>query len=398
MNAKNIGLLVVVVAMVIAVPVLNEKLGGGADKIVIVSELTERIIRPSVLASGTLTHEEEVRLSSEVIGKVSHILVEEGDKVSAGQLVLQVDDQNFVAAFEQSEAQVHISRIDIERQESRVANLKKQWIRKSRLFEENMIGEDEFEVFTHQLDQAQIDLRSSNERLRQTEAQLEQASDRLRKTQIKSPIPGVVTSLDIKVGETAIASSTNIPGSSLMTIANPESIYTEVLVDEADIASISIGQKAEIVAIAYADDPMEGVVRFVANTAKIAQGRQGLSFTVKIDITDRGTVTLRPGMSCRAEIFSGGNNALATLPIQAILIEEDRTENRMDHYVFINDDGTARKTLVEVGLSDDSYQQITSGVSVGTQVVTGPDNVLRLLVDGDSISIKEDSDINHGTH
>ena len=77
-----------------------------------------------------------------------------------------------------------------------------------------------------------------------------------------------------------------------MTIANPASIYTEVLVDEADIANIEIGQKAEIVAIAYPDQPMTGVVRFIANTAKIAAGRTGLSFVVKIDITDPGEVVL----------------------------------------------------------------------------------------------------------
>lgn len=391
MYVKKVVLLIVILAAAVAVPVLNKQFGGNADKTVEVSELTERIIRPSILASGTLTHEEEVRLSSEVIGKVSRILVEEGDKVSAGQLVLQVDDQNFVAAVEQSEAQVRLSTIDIERQESRIENLEKQWLRKKRLFEENMVGDDEYEALTLQLDLARIDLKSSRERLLQTKAQLKQASDFLRKTQIKSPITGVVTSLDIKVGETAIASSTNIPGSSLMTIANPASIYTEVLVDEADIANIAVGQKAEIVAIAYGDDPMQGVVKFIANTAKVAQGRQGLSFTVKINITEPGKVTLRPGMSCRAEIYTASGKAVPTVPIQAILVEEDRTEDRTDHYVFINEAGLARKKLVEVGISDDEFQEIVSGVEVGTEIITGPDSELRHLKDGDTIDVKEDS-------
>ena len=156
-----------------------------------------------------------------------------------------------------------------------------------------------------------FDLKSSRERLAQAQAQLEQVNDQLSKTRIVSPIDGVVTSLDIKVGETAIASSTNIPGSSLMTIANPQSIYTEVLVDEADIANLAVGQRTEIVAIAYPDEPIHGIVRYIANTAKTEPNRQGLSFTVEIDILESGGVVLRPGMSCRAEIFtaqgSGGS-------------------------------------------------------------------------------------------
>jgi len=391
MNIKKVAVLLVIVALVVSIPLANKKFGSSNEKLILVTTLTDRVIRPSILASGSLTHEEEVRLSSEVIGKVTKIYVEEGDSVDIDQLVLQVDDQNFVAAFEQSEAQVRLSRIDIERQQTRIVNLELQWGRKKSLFEQEMVGEDEFEALTNQLDLVRIDLKSSIERLRQTEAQLEQASDRLRKTQIKSPISGVVTSLDIKVGETAIASSTNIPGSSLMTIANPSSIYTEVLVDEADVASIALGQSAEIVAIAYTNTPMQGIVRFIANTAKVEQGRQGLSFTVKIKITEANDVVLRPGMSCRAEIFTGGNNAVPAVPIQAILVDEDRTLARPQYYAFVNDNGVAVKVIVEVGVSDDEYQEIISGLKIGDDVITGPDNILRHLVDGDSVDLEVES-------
>jgi HlyD family secretion protein len=160
-------------------------------------------------------------------------------------------------------------------------------------------------------------------------------------------------------------------------------------VDEADIANIALGQRAEIVAIAYPDDPMEGVVRFIANTAKVAQGRQGLSFTVKINITESHGVTLRPGMSCRAEIFTAAGEAVPTIPIQAILIEEDRTQDRNDHYIFVNEDGVARKTIIQVGISDDEFQEIISGVKVGAEIITGPDSELRHLMDGDAIDLKE---------
>ena len=385
MNAKKLILIVLIAGTVIALPFINRAVFGVNAKEVNVSTLSRRIISPSILASGFLAHEEEVMLSSEVIGKVAGLFVEEGDVVHRGQLVLQVDDINFIAALEQSEAAVRINSIDIERQEVRIANLSRQFERSKSLHEQKMIGDDEFENIKNQLDLTHIDLKSSRERLAQSKAQLDQMNDQLSKTKIVSPIDGVITSLDIKVGETAIASSTNIPGSSLMTIANPASIYAEVLVDEADVATVKVGQRVEIVAIAYPDQPMQGIVRYIANTAKIAPGRQGLSFTVKIDITDVGEVVLHPGMSSRAEIFTRQDQEVVAVPIQAIIFEEDRSELRSEYFIFVNDNGFARKTKVEVGLSDDEYQELISEIDGNIEVIVGPDRELRHLLEGDRI-------------
>jgi HlyD family secretion protein len=385
MNAKKFLLIVLIAGTVIALPFINRTVFGTDAKEVNVSTLAQRVISPSILASGFLAHEEEVMLSSEVIGKVSELFIEEGDVVSEGQLLLQVDDVNFIASLEQSEAAVRINSIDIDRQEVRIANLLRQVERAKSLHEREMIGDDEFDNIDNQLALARIDLLSSRERLSQSEAQLDQVSDQLSKTKIVSPIEGVITSLDIKVGETAIASSTNIPGSSLMTIANPASIYTEVLVDEADVANIDIGQRAEIVAIAYPEQPMIGEVRYIANTAKIATGRQGLSFTVKIEIIDAGDVVLRPGMSSRAEIFTRQDQEVVAVPIQAVLFEEDRSKLRSEYFVFVNDNGVARKTRIEVGLSDDEYQELITDIDDDIQIVVGPDQELRNLLEGDLI-------------
>ena len=385
MNVKKIVLVLLLVAAVIALPLINKSIIGSDAKKVNVSTLSLQTISPSILASGFLAHEEEVMLSSEVIGKVTKLYVDEGDTVVHDQLVLQVDDENFIASLEQAKASVRLNRIDIERQAVRITNLEKQYARTLTMYEHDLIGEEQHDIIKNQLDLARIDLMSSRERLAQTQAQLAQVSDQLSKTQILSPIEGVVTSLDIKVGETAIASSTNIPGSSLMTIANPASIYTEVLVDEADVANIELGQNAEIVAIAYPDQPMVGVVRFIANSAKVAQGRQGLSFTVKIDITEPGDVVLRPGMSCRAEIFTRQDQQVTAVPIQAMIFEEDRSEIHNEYFIFVNNDGVARKIKVDVGLSDDEYQELVGDIEDHIQIIIGPDRVLRHLLDGDLI-------------
>ena len=388
MNRKLLVIIGIIV-VVVAVPLLQARLRGGPSVEVQTEKLEPRTIRSSVLASGRLVHEEQVKLSTEEIGKVTAIYVDEGDTVKKGELLLQIDDQRFRAAVEQNEAAARVQQIAIERQELQVENLRTQWKRQQDLHERKLIDDNTFDTATNNLKIAQVDLESSRESLRQVRAQLEQAQDHLAKTRAYSPIDGVVTSLDIKVGETAISSSTNIPGSSLMTIANPASILTEVNVDEADIANIEVGQAARVYAIAYPDQPVEGTVSSIAVTAKVAEGQQGRSFAVKIRLGDPGEVTLRPGMSCRAEIFSATKEDVVAAPIQSIRVDEDLAAGETHRYVFRDENGVARRVEVTVGLSDDTYQEIKTGLKAGDEVVTGPDRVLRVLEDGDRLVVTD---------
>jgi HlyD family secretion protein len=388
---KKLLIIVGIVVLVVAVPLIQAGMRGGASVEVEVEKLEPRVIQSSVLASGKLVHEEEVKLTTEEIGRVTAIYVDEGQKVTRGELVLQIDDQRLRAAVDQGKASVRMQEIAIQRQQLQVENLRTQWERTRGLHERKLIDEDTFVTATNNLEIADVDLMSDRESLEQARAQLEQQEDRLSKTRVYSPIDGTVTTLDIKVGETAISSSTNIPGSSLMTIANPASIHTEVNVDEADIANVEIGQKARVFAIAYPEQPVEGVVESIAVSAKVAEGQQGQSFAIKIRLLDPEKITLRPGMTCRAEIFTATKGGVVAAPIQAILVDEDLTTDVVRRDVFVNRDGRATKVAVEVGLADDTYQEIVSGLKAGDEVVTGPDRVLRALEDGDRIAVAENN-------
>ena len=394
---KKLLIIIGLVVLVVAIPLLRARLSGAAVVEVQVEKLEPRSIQSSVLASGKLVHEEEVKLTTEEIGRVTAIFVEEGAQVTKGQLVLQIDDQRLRAAVDQNQASVRMQEIAIQRQQLQVANLRTQWERMKGLHERQLIDEDSFVTSSNNLDIAEVDLRSSRESLQQVRAQLDQQQDRLSKTRVFSPIDGRVTTLDIKVGETAISSSTNIPGSSLMTIANPASIYTEVNVDEADIANVTIGQSARVYAIAYPDQPVDGVVDSIAVSAKVAEGQQGQSFAIKIRLLHPEQITLRPGMTCRAEIFTATKGDALAVPIQAILVEEDLAADETRREVFVIRGDRATKIPVEVGLSDDTYQEIVSGLASGDQVITGPDRVLRALEDGDRVTVAEGDDDQTGS-
>jgi HlyD family secretion protein len=381
---KKLLIIAGLLVLVVAVPLLRR--GGDDVEQVTLETLQNRPLRASILASGKLTHEEEVMLSTEVIGKVSALYVAEGDAVTEGELLLQIDDEGPRAMVEQQRASTRMQEIAIESQKLRLSNLESQWERKNMIHERNLLDDDTFEAATNELELARLDVKTREASLEQARALLEEAEKNLSKTQVYSPLTGLVTSLDIKVGETAISSTTNVPGSSLMTIANPSSIHTEVNVDEADIADIKIGQEAEIVAIAYPNQPMKGIVKEIAITAKPpTQTSTSLSFVVKIGITDTNNVVLRPGMSSRAEIFTSANESVLAVPIQAIVINEDMSADIKEMNVFRFEDGVARKVMVEVGIADDTYQQITSGLTSGDRIITGPNRILRNLEDGDVV-------------
>jgi len=389
---KKILIILGIVAVVIGITLITLNVFSQGAGEVLVEDVTTHVINSSVLASGTLIYDEEVNLTTEVIGRVTGVFVEEADTVTQGQLLLQIDDETFSKTVEQRQAAVRMQEIAIESQRLRLERLQQQWQRQSNLFERGVLDQESFDNLSNQVALAEVEVRSLEEALRQSVALLEEAEDQLGKTRVYSPINGLVTILDIEVGETAISSTTNIAGSSLMTIADPESMITELNVDEADIADVAVGQEAEIVAIAYPNQPMKAVVDFIAVSARQRQegGNQALSFIVELSFTDTNGVVLRPGMSVRAEIFTSNDEIERTaVPIQAISLEENLSLNQATYSVYKFEEGVARKTEVEVGIADDEFQEIRTGLEVGEQIIVGPDRILRNLNDGDSVTQAE---------
>ena len=375
-------------ATFLALPLVRGAVTGERPLPVDVATPVPRMIQPSILASGELAHEEEVNLTSEVVGRVEAVYVKEGQRVDAGELVLAIDSEAYAAQVEQNRAAMRLEEINIDRMALRIDNLERRDARNARLHAQRLLDEHSFEAARHELEAARIDLKSARERLAQAQARLDQSTEQLERTRLRAPIDGVVTALDIDVGETAIASSTNIPGSQLMTIADPSRVVTEVHVDEADVANVYAGQSAEIVAIAYPRQPLSGVVEFVANTARRHRDRRGLSFLVRVRIVETQGIRLRPGMSCRAEIFTASAEETLALPIQAIVADE-AADGAAGQHIYLAEDGVARKVAVRTGRSDDAWQEILTDLDPTQPVVVGPSRTLKNLRDGDPVEIRE---------
>lgn len=394
----------------LCVPVAVKLLRSEPARAVETQKIAYRDIKSSILASGHLLYEDQALLSPEVIGKVSTVFVKEGQQVTKGDLLLHLDDQSYRAEVAQQEAAVRQQRIAIEQQQLSVQNQESQLKRKLELHKVKMISDLALEDARYAVDTARIELRNSRSRLEQVEAILKQSNERLAKTNIRAPISGTITALDIKVGETAVASQVSIAGSSLMTIADTTTMITEVNVDEADIGKVVVGQEVAIHTAAYPDIALKGEVMTIPLSPKQAGASQGQgtssqarNYNIKVKLLDTKKLSLRPGMTCRAEIYTASSGKSLALPLQAVLSNNDestelapkkgdkksKVELTTENYVFLDKDGKAEKRIVTIGVSDDSQQEILTGVLAGDAVITGPYKILRHLKQGDRVKVEQ---------
>jgi len=392
---KKILIFVALAVLLVGLPIISKLTRGNDAKQVEVQKVEYKLIKSSILASGTLAYREQVQLRSEVIGQVIELHVEEADKIKKGDLVITLDPRSYQAQVDQADARVRIQEIAIERQRLLIKTLSDRFERQKTMFAKNLVDEDSYQAIESELALAKVDLRSLQESLTQARAALNQSEELLSKTRILSPIDGVVIQLDVKVGETVIAGTTNIPGSTMMVIADPSETLTEVQVDEADIAQVKEGQKADIYTAAYPDTPLTGTIQSIASVARQTPGQASLSFLVKILVDEQDSMLIRPGMSVRADIYTQTSEETLAVPVQAVLYDEnlgedEKTKDKKEQtYVFVMEDGKAVRKDVEVGISSDSDQEIISGLQQGETIISGPFRVLRNLNDGDTVEEKE---------
>jgi HlyD family secretion protein len=387
MNTAGKWIAAAVVLALVAVPVVQRLKRGSNAKEAEIQVVSQQLISPTILASGNLTYQTEIRMVSEVMGRVKEIRVKEGDAVKRGDVLLRLDPATVAAEVAQLEAATQQSRLAIQRQQVQLATLEARMKRYEQLRQQAVIDTNSFEDMRSQRDLARVELDSSRQSLLQTEAQLKRSREQLAKTELRAPIDGRVTQLTIKVGETAVPSVTSIAGSDLMIIADTASRYAEVNVNETDVARVAIGQEARIVPAAFPDASWAGAVETVAVSPRQVVG-QGKSYPVKIRLSDSAEQNFHTGMSARAEIITRQGEATrqVAVPVQAVRYEDSKEPNQLGKAsVFVVKDGRVKQQFVETGLADDTYIAVTKGLQEGVDVVVGPARVLRFLHDGERV-------------
>jgi HlyD family secretion protein len=370
------------VVAVVGVPLAIGAGKGDPAKDLETMKIEAREIHPTILAPGTLAFRNEVNLTSQLTARVATIAISEGDLVEQGQVLMTLDPEIYRNAVDREQAVLRQGRITIQRQRAELALRQKQFDRSKALLDRQLIDQGSFDETRNQLQVARLALESSEEDFHRAESGLQDAREQLSKTTIRSPIRGQVVALPIKVGETAVPSTSSFLGAQLAKIADTSVIQAELKVDEADIARVAVGQHADVFAASYPDRALKGTVEQIA-LAPTIEG-QARAYKVTAALAVPSDVDLRSGMSVRAEIALGDSKPRPAVPVEAVVTEvgDDR---KAKQYLWQVKDGKAHKVEVELGVSDDAWQAVEKPLKAGDVIARGPSGDLRTLQEGDAV-------------
>ena len=418
-----------------------------------VEMVVRRNLQAVASASGTIQPMLSVDISASVMGRVTRLAVEEGDRVSAGQFLLEIDPENLQSAVNrgeasleasratraQSEVAVETARVNLELARENLTRQKELW--SLRLIAKELYDQAvaEVEVRETELRAREVEVDAGTQRIRQEQAMLESARYDLTQVTITSPIEGIVTRRNIEEGETVVVGTMNNAGTVLLTIADFSILEAELEVDETDIPTVTFAQNAEITIDALPDEMYTGRVTEIGNSPiqlagqNATSGQEATNFKVVVTLDDN-VPGVRPGFTCTADITTATRDSVIAVPIQSTTVREVEVdamgqiiETNSDEFVsgltvsastsettpesrdqsvreaftpedetreeregvFVVRDGRAVFVSVVTGIAGDRYFEALSGLNEGDQVITGPFDVVRNITSGDQVAIKD---------
>jgi HlyD family secretion protein len=410
--------------------------------------IRRRDLEAIVSASGKIEPQKTVNISAQTMGRVTRLAVNEGDRVKAGQFLLQIDPVAAEAAVRRDEAAVAGARTGLE--QSRVSlqsaraslDLARQSLkRQQELWQSGLTTRENLERAQAELDVRESELRAREQeiktretQLNQQEAGLQSSKHTLAQVRFESPFDGIVTRRNIEEGENVVVGTMNNAGTVLLTVADMSVIEAEIEVDETDIPYVQLGQSAKVTIDAIPDKSFSGTVTEIGNSPIQPTGSQGAAaqttartatnFKVTVTISDQ-IPDVRPGFTCTAEITTATRGQAVSVPIQAVTVREllyDEKGNVIPEFrpprprfqfgpaasaaaptaattellpgqkreetegVFLIRDGKATFVAVELGIAGERYLEVLGGLKEGDRVITGPFESVSGMYEGDTVN------------
>jgi HlyD family secretion protein len=369
-----------------------------------------------VTASGEIVATRYADIGSSSMGRLVSLSVKEGDQVKAGQVLAQIDPVQAASSAEGAAAslraleaeasaaatQIKASQAELAAAETRAADAERALKRSRELRQAGLIAQSELDSAQAAADTAAAQVRgaqatisrleqsqvAAERRVAQGRAELSRTRDQLNKTDITAPIDGIITRLDVEQGEMVVIGVQNQPGTILMTVSDLSSINAEVKVAEADVLRLAMGNPATAMLEALPGRKFAGTVVEIGASALPQVGTQAAAREFRVKVQLAGDLqTLRPGLTCDAEILVAERINVLTVPLQAV-VQRPRANGAAQTGVFVVNDGVATFTQATIGIIGGLAVEI-EGVPEGAAVISGPFQVLREIQDGARVRTKQ---------
>lgn len=403
----------VAVGVVVLIGVTAAAKGRNKAVDVKIEAVQPRDLVASVTASGQVEPHTKVDIASDITGRITRLAVKEGDIVTKGQFLLEIDPSQYQAAVGRTVAAVASSRAQVEQAAANLAQAKHTYDRTVELKRRNptLVSDEQIEQLktTVQVNQAMYD--NATHGVAQAQAALRDAQSSLGKTTIVAPIGGRVTRLNVEQGETAIMGTLNKDAATLLTISDMSDLETKVKVNETDVAHIRTGDSAEVQIDAFQDTTFKGIVTEISNSALQAgaassaaqQADQAVNYYVTVRLLNPPTET-RPDFSATAKIITDTRKHVLAIPIIALTVRENtpvgggdsapstgKTPTKevgkkdADGVFVVGADNKVTFRPVRVGIAGEQYFEVLSGLKPGEKIVAGTYQAIRELKDGATV-------------
>lgn len=434
-NNKLIFILLGAVFILIIIAFVGKSKGwfGGEKEIEAeFGKVFSSTIVEKVSATGSVQPVLEVKISPEVPGEIIELAIAEGDSVAKGDFILKIRPDNFQSALERQRAILNQQKANEADARARMARAKAsftrsqlEYSRQQKLIAEKVISKSEFELAEANYKIAEQDLASAVQSveaakysIQSSSASVREAQENLRLTTIKAPMSGIVSKLNVELGETVVGTS-QMQGTEMLRIANLADMEVRVDVNENDIIKIALGDTAliDVDSYSYMDKIFKGVVTQIANSANNKISSDAVTeFEVRVKILNESYQDLvvekglkypfRPGMTASVDIITEEKKNIMTVPLAAVTTrkgesktseegESKYADQEIDEVVFVVKEGKAVRTKVKTGISDFDNIEILSGVSMDDEIVKGPFLVVsKRLKDGDAVISKKPEEKN----
>ena len=401
-----------IVLAIVLVGVLSAAKGRNKATEVRIEQVEKRDLVASVTASGQVQPHNKVDVASDITGRITRLAVKEGDQVTKGQFLLEIDPSQYRAAAERAQAAVASSRSQAATARPSLEQARRNYNRLLELKKANptLVSDEQVEQLKTQMEVAQAQLESGINGIAQAQASLRDAQSLLAKTTIFAPMTGKVTRLNVEEGETAIMGTLNKDAATLLTISDMAVLETKVKVDETDVSRISIGDSTVIQIDAFPDTTFYGRVSEISNSSIKAQAATGnpadqaIDYEVTIQLVNAPPTT-RPDFSATAKIITDTRKNVLSIPIIALTVREDSTDKKdsgavtlaksapskqvgkrdVEGVFVIGKDNKVTFKPVKVGIAGEKYFEVVSGLTEKEKIVGGTYQAIRELKDGSRV-------------
>lgn len=319
----------------------------------------------TVVATGTVRPEvgAEVKVGPRISGVLERLYVKVGANIEQGALLAKLDDRQLRGDVLVAESGVRVAQADLDSTMQVYALEKARLARRKRLASSGLVSMEDMEVRVKAVEVARANQAAAQARLDRATELVDQVRTQLGFATIRAPISGTVTTVATKEGE-AVAASFTVP--TFVTIMDLDRLQVETYVDEVDIGKIKVGQKADIIVDAFANETFSGEVRAVSPEAKV-RGNV-VTYVVLVGLTSGNRHLLRPEMTASVTITAGERNDLLVAPVEAVQRDEEGKP-----YIFTLENGERVVHPVRLGEIFGNSVEIRQGIEEGARIVVTRD-------------------------